>query len=89
METVIDVLDKQIADIISDIQENTIKVGDLFLKVYSRKNITDLTPDDMINILREMNKMSPLIARHENLSAKLETLQNTKYEIEQKFCNAK
>lgn len=77
--SIIEVLDKQIADTISDIQENTIKVGDLFLKVHNH----NFTSNNIRNVIMELDKMSPLINRHEHLSAKLETLQSTKYEIEQ------
>ncbi len=76
------VLDQQINEVEIEIRENKTEVGDLFLKIHSRKIITDLTPDNVMSAFKEMDKMPPLITKHETLSTKLETLQKTKSEIE-------
>lgn len=76
------VLDQQINKVEIEIRENKTEVGDLFLKIHSRKIITDLTPDNVMSAFKEMDKMPPLITKHETLSTKLETLQKTKSEIE-------
>ncbi len=76
------VLDQQIKEVEVEIEENKTNVGDLFLKIHSRKIITDLTPDNVMNAFKEMDKMPPLITKHETLSTKLETLQKAKLEIE-------
>ncbi len=76
------VLEQQIADIEIAIEQNKTEVGGLFLKIHSRKLSSDLTPDDMAEIFKEMDKLTPLIAKHESYSTQLETLQKTKAEVE-------
>lgn len=76
------VLDQQINEVEIAIRENKTKVGDLFLNIHSRKIMTELTPENVMSAFKEMDKMPPLIAKHETLSTKLETLQKTKQEIE-------
>lgn len=75
------ILDLQIKEVESEIEENKTNVGDLFLKIHSRKIITDLTPDNAMRAIKEMEKIPPLITKHETLSTKLETLQKAKSEI--------
>lgn len=76
------VLDLQIKEVESEIEENKTNVGDLFLKIHSHKIITDLTPDNVMSAIKKMDKIPPLITKHETLCTKLETLQKAKAEIE-------
>lgn len=80
--TAAQVLEQQIADIETAIEKNKTEVGDLFLKVQSRKLLSDLTLDNMSETFKELDKMPPLIAKHESYLTQLETLQKTKAEIE-------
>lgn len=81
--TATQILNQQISDIENSIEVNKREVGDLFLKIHSRKIVTDLSPDNLLDAFKEMDKMPPLISKHESFLTKLETLQRAKAEIEQ------
>lgn len=76
------VLEQQIANVEVAIEQNKTEVGGLFLKIHSRKLLSDLTPNNMAETFKEMDKLTPLIAKHESYSTQLETLKKTKAEVE-------
>jgi len=79
--TGLQVLEQQIAEIETAIAKNKIDIGDLFLKIHSYK-ITDFDPDKLMDSFKDMEKMPPLISKHESYLTQLGTLQKTKAEIE-------
>ena len=79
----VQVLEEQIAELQKAIEKNQCEVGGLFLKIYSRRVLSDSNVDNMMETFKQMDKMPPLIAKHEKYLTELETLQKSKAKIEE------
>jgi len=81
--TAMQILDQKIIEVENLIESNKKEVGGLFLKIQTESSLSDLTPENLFERFKEIEKMSPLIKKHESYTTKLETLQKAKAEIEQ------
>lgn len=77
----IQIIDDQISKLELLIDANTMAVGELFLKIQSKKVSKDFDADNFIKRIKEMEKMLPLLEQHEKYKTELEILQQTRAEI--------
>ncbi len=76
-----EVLEKQIAEVREKIVQNKVEIADLFIRVHNFKSIMKSDFEELMERIKEMDKMDPLIEKLEKNETKLETLLKSQAEI--------
>ena len=76
-----EVLERQIAEVREKIVQNKVEIADLFIRVHNFKSIMKSDFEELMERIKEMDKMGPLIEKLEKNETKLETLLKSQAEI--------
>ena len=76
-----EVLERQIAEVREKIVQNKVEIADLFIRVHNFKSIMKSDFEELMERIKEMDKMDPLIEKLEKNETKLETLLKSQAEI--------
>ena len=76
-----EVLERQIAEVREKIVQNKVEIADLFIRVHNFKSIMKSDFEELMERIKEMDKMDPLIEKLERNETKLETLLKSQAEI--------
>lgn len=76
-----EVIERQIAEVREKIVQNKVEIADLFIRVHNFKSIMKSDFEELMERIKEMDKMDPLIEKLEKNETKLETLLKSQAEI--------
>ncbi len=79
------VLDQRIAELQEKIIQNKVDIAELFVKIHTSKPLLNSNLDEFMSKIHQMDKMPPLIAALEKNEMQLDTLMQSKSEIEQAY----